>query len=49
MKLMESLNTADIDWLGIEILPSSVQQILDSLCMVPEDSTEYLNTRSNLT
>jgi hypothetical protein len=49
MKFMESLNTAEIDWLGMEMLPSSMQIILDSFCTAPNDSAEYINARVNLT
>ncbi len=49
MKFMESLNSTNIDWLGIEMVPSSMQNILDSFCTAPNDTVEYRSARVNLT
>jgi hypothetical protein len=49
MQFMNELKTADIDWLGMEMLPSSMQKILDTFCTVSNSSTEYMNARFNLT
>jgi hypothetical protein len=49
MQFMTALRTASIDWLGMEMLTSAIQTILDSFCTAPDGSTEYLNARHNLT
>jgi hypothetical protein len=48
MQFMNTLKTTEIDWLGMEMLPSSMQKILDSFCTAPNTSTEYINARTNL-
>ena len=48
-KFMEALNTTDIDWLGMEMLPSSMQETLDTFCNASNSSTEYISARNNLT
>jgi len=49
MQFMSALKTGNINWLGMEMLPSAMQTILDSFCTAPDSSIEYLNARHNLT
>jgi hypothetical protein len=49
MQFLEALKTADIHWLGMEMMPSSMQRTIDSFCIAPTDSAEYIDARHNLT
>ena len=49
MQFMNALNTTDVNWLGMEMLPSSMQNTLDSFCTAPTSSLEYIEARTNLT
>lgn len=49
MQFMHALNTSNLDWLGMEMLPSSMQTTLDSFCTAPTSSAEYIEARTNLT
>ena len=45
---MERLGLADIQWLGLEMLSSSMQSTLDHFCTAPVDTSDYVNARLNL-
>ena len=46
---METLKNADIQWFGMEMLPSSMQSIIDDFCTSPSNTSAYFLARQNLT
>ena len=48
-RFIDVLKTVNVEWLGMEMLPSSMQKILDAFCLASEESVEYLEARSHLT
>ena len=46
---MKTLKNADIQWLGMEMLPSTMQLTIDDFCTSPTNSSAYLLARQNLT
>ena len=46
---MAELKRADVQWLGMEMLPSSMQHTLEYFCTAPNTSVEYANARRQLT
>jgi hypothetical protein len=45
---MEKLKTSDIQWLGMEMLPSAMQLTIDQFCTAPVNSSAYLTARQAL-
>ena len=45
---MAQLKRADVQWLGLEMLPSSMQPIIDHFCTAPTTSIDYGNARRQL-
>ena len=48
-QFIDVLKMVNVEWLGMEMLSSSMQKILDAFCLAAEESVEYLEARSNLT
>lgn len=48
-QFMEALQSKTIDWLGLEMLTSSMQPTLDAFCLQPNTSAAYIAARTNLT
>ena len=46
---MDRLRQTDVQWLGLEMLTSSMQPTLDHFCTAPINSSDYVNARLNLT